>query len=98
MVFNNQKQLKLRVEDIEIIHNPFTFYLPTKWRYRDWFCLESSIRQEKERSDLCHVKKYCSMLIVSALNERGFDESLRKCFETLIVLGFTHFDTAFFNA
>jgi len=38
------------------------------------------------------------MLIVSALNERGFDESLRKCFETLIVLGFAHFDTAFFSA
>jgi hypothetical protein len=35
------------------------------------------------------------MLIVSALNRRGFDESLRKCFETLTALGFTHFDTAF---
>jgi hypothetical protein len=55
------------------------------------------MQQEGERSDLCHVKKYCSMLIVSTLNGRVFNESLKKRFETLIALDFTHFDSAFFD-
>ena len=37
------------------------------------------------------------MLIVSTLNGRVFNESLKKRFEALIALDFTHFDSAFFD-